>query len=132
MPVWAAARGRTVGVFDTWRACEDSVKGFSRALYKKFAGRAEATAWLDEHAGPQATEAGAAPATGAQAPATAAPDGTQQSEELIAGTLRARLDRPNMVYIIYKDEPIYTSGRPSGGVPVGFPRRRAAARRRRL
>ena len=51
MPVWAVARGRTLGVFDTWSACEKSVKGFSRAHYKRLTGRAAATAWLTEHAG---------------------------------------------------------------------------------
>ena len=49
--VYAVARGRTTGVFDTWSACEKSVKGFSRALYKRLPGRAEAIAWVQEQVG---------------------------------------------------------------------------------
>ena len=96
MPVWAAARGHTVGVFDSWSACEKSVKGFSRALYKRFAGRADATAWLAENtepAGSQATEAGAGEA--ADGRTTAAPDGTQPSAG-ISDEQRARAERSRL------------------------------------
>ena len=82
MPVWAAARGRTPGVFDTWRECEASVEGFSQNLYRRFAGRAEATAWLAEHADASSGLGSSSGPDASSAPATAAPIGTQQSEEI--------------------------------------------------
>ncbi|XP_049887148.1 ribonuclease H1-like [Pectinophora gossypiella] len=36
MPYYAVARGRSVGIFQTWGECEAQVKGFSGARYKKF------------------------------------------------------------------------------------------------
>jgi len=36
MPFYAVANGRTSGVFTTWTKCNESVKGFKNALYKKF------------------------------------------------------------------------------------------------
>lgn len=34
---YAVARGRLPGVYSTWAECEQQVKGFSGACYKKFA-----------------------------------------------------------------------------------------------
>ena len=36
MSFYAVANGRTVGVFTSWPKCNESVKGFKNALYKKF------------------------------------------------------------------------------------------------
>jgi ribonuclease HI len=36
MSFYAVANGRTVGVFTTWVKCNESVKGYKNALYKKF------------------------------------------------------------------------------------------------
>lgn len=36
MPYYAVARGRSVGIYNTWAECEAQVKGFSGARYKKF------------------------------------------------------------------------------------------------
>lgn len=36
MPYYAVARGRTVGIYNSWAECEAQVKGFSGARYKKF------------------------------------------------------------------------------------------------
>ena len=36
MSFYAVANGRTVGVFTTWALCNESVKGYKTALYKKF------------------------------------------------------------------------------------------------
>lgn len=36
MPFYAVAKGRSVGIFNTWAECEAQVKGFSGAKYKKF------------------------------------------------------------------------------------------------
>ena len=39
---YAVARGRQVGIFDTWPLCQTSVVGFSSALFKSFSTRREA------------------------------------------------------------------------------------------
>jgi ribonuclease HI len=36
MPYYAVANGRTVGIFLDWATCNESVKGFPKAIYKKF------------------------------------------------------------------------------------------------
>lgn len=36
MPFYAVARGRSVGIYNSWAECEAQVKGFSGARYKKF------------------------------------------------------------------------------------------------
>lgn len=36
MPFYAVAKGRSVGVYQSWAECEAQVKGFSGARYKKF------------------------------------------------------------------------------------------------
>ena len=37
---YAVASGRTVGIFDNWEDCNESIKGFSGALYKSFSQQA--------------------------------------------------------------------------------------------
>ena len=44
--IYAVAKGKTVGLFDTWEACKDSVDGFSGAVYKSFSDKGEAEAFL--------------------------------------------------------------------------------------
>jgi ribonuclease HI len=44
---YAVAVGRTCGIFEDWPAAEAQVKGFAGALYKGFAERSEAEAWLE-------------------------------------------------------------------------------------
>lgn len=39
---YAVKRGRKPGVYDTWAQCEEQIKGFSGAEYKKFTNRREA------------------------------------------------------------------------------------------
>ena len=39
---YAVVNGRTPGIFLTWAECYDSVKGYKKPIYKKFATRAEA------------------------------------------------------------------------------------------
>lgn len=46
---YAVAKGKTVGIFLTWNECNDSVKGYSGAVYKKFKTKQEAETFL-EHA----------------------------------------------------------------------------------
>jgi hypothetical protein len=36
MPFYAVANGRDIGIFSTWDECNNSVKGYKNALYKKF------------------------------------------------------------------------------------------------
>ena len=36
MPYYAIANGRTIGIFTDWATCNESVKGFPNAIYKKF------------------------------------------------------------------------------------------------
>lgn len=42
MPFYAVANGREKGIFSTWDACNQSVKGYKNAAYKKFATKTEA------------------------------------------------------------------------------------------
>lgn len=38
MKVYAVAKGKTTGIFNTWEECQESVKGISGAIYKSFKG----------------------------------------------------------------------------------------------
>ncbi|KAM8713027.1 hypothetical protein ACLKA7_013356 [Drosophila subpalustris] len=42
MAFYAVAKGRRVGIYATWAQCEEQVKGFKGAVYKKFNNRMEA------------------------------------------------------------------------------------------
>lgn len=44
--IYAVKNGYKVGIFDTWKDCEESVKGFKGAEYKAFALREEAELYL--------------------------------------------------------------------------------------
>lgn len=46
MPFYAVAKGRTQGIFFTWSECQESVKGFSGAVYKKFDKRGDAEGFI--------------------------------------------------------------------------------------
>ena len=46
MPFYAVAKGRTSGIFLTWPECQESVKGFSGAVYKKFDKRGDAEVFI--------------------------------------------------------------------------------------
>lgn len=46
MPFYAVASGRSAGVFQTWAECEQQVKGFGGAKYKKFNTQAEANSFV--------------------------------------------------------------------------------------
>ncbi len=48
MNYYAVKTGRTVGVFDSWAACQESINGFSGAVYKSFKTKEEAQAYLDD------------------------------------------------------------------------------------
>ncbi|MBE9190173.1 ribonuclease H family protein [Gloeocapsopsis crepidinum LEGE 06123] len=43
---YAVFKGREIGIFTSWAACEEQIKGFSGALYKSFKTREEAEAAL--------------------------------------------------------------------------------------
>lgn len=44
---YAVAKGRTVGVFTTWKECQSSVIGFPNARFKKFETKEEAERFID-------------------------------------------------------------------------------------
>jgi ribonuclease HI len=46
MPFYAVAKGRTQGIFLRWPECQESVKGFSGAVYKKFDKRSDAEGFI--------------------------------------------------------------------------------------
>ncbi len=48
MKFYAVRKGRQPGVYTTWPACEEQVKGFPGALYKAFPTKAQALAFLGE------------------------------------------------------------------------------------
>ncbi|XP_043662185.1 ribonuclease H1 isoform X1 [Drosophila teissieri] len=47
MAFYAVARGRRTGVYDSWAECEEQVKGFNNAKYKKFKTRQEADQFVN-------------------------------------------------------------------------------------
>ena len=46
MKYYAVKVGKTIGIFDTWDECNESIKGVSGAKYKSFPSREEAEAYL--------------------------------------------------------------------------------------
>ena len=46
MKFYAVRRGKQIGVFSTWKACQAQVKGFSGAQYKSFPTKIEAEAYV--------------------------------------------------------------------------------------
>nr|XP_036234164.1 ribonuclease H1-like [Bactrocera oleae] len=49
MPFYAVAKGRKEGIYTTWAECEQQVKQFSGAIFKKFPSLSEATDFLIKH-----------------------------------------------------------------------------------
>ncbi|KAJ3529619.1 hypothetical protein NMY22_g8928 [Coprinellus aureogranulatus] len=54
MPFYAVRKGYNPGVYNTWRECEEQIKGFSEPKYKKFPTKDEAEAFVrgEDAAGP--------------------------------------------------------------------------------
>jgi ribonuclease HI len=46
MPYYAVANGRNIGIFLNWNDCNNSVKGYKNALYKKFDTKEEADTFI--------------------------------------------------------------------------------------
>ncbi|KAK2189336.1 hypothetical protein NP493_109g07066 [Ridgeia piscesae] len=46
MPFYAVRKGRKVGIYTTWAECEEQVKGFNQARFKKFATEDEAESFI--------------------------------------------------------------------------------------
>jgi ribonuclease HI len=46
MPYYAVANGRNIGIFINWNDCNNSVKGYKNALYKKFDTKEEADIFI--------------------------------------------------------------------------------------
>jgi len=53
---YAVAAGSTVGIFSTWAECEESVRGFKGAIYKKFKTRGEAEEFIAANPTPTAAQ----------------------------------------------------------------------------
>ncbi|XP_045116832.1 ribonuclease H1-like isoform X1 [Portunus trituberculatus] len=49
MPFYAVARGNKPGIYQTWAECQESINGYARARYKKFATEAEAKEFVQEN-----------------------------------------------------------------------------------
>ena len=49
MPFYAVAKGKTIGIHLTWPDCQESVKGYSGAIYKKFDTKAEAERFIESN-----------------------------------------------------------------------------------
>ena len=47
MPFYAVANGRNIGIFLNWNDCNQSVKGYKNALYKKFDTKEEADRFIE-------------------------------------------------------------------------------------
>jgi len=48
MYFYAVAKGKTCGIFDSWTKCEENVKGFKGAIYKKFNNKQDAQLFIQE------------------------------------------------------------------------------------
>jgi ribonuclease HI len=46
MPFYAVANGISIGIFSNWDECNQSVKGFKNAIYKKFTNKADAEEFI--------------------------------------------------------------------------------------
>lgn len=46
MKFYAVKSGRTTGIFESWDECNNSIKGFTGAVFKSFNSREEAEAFL--------------------------------------------------------------------------------------
>ena len=44
---YAVRKGKTPGIYETWGKCEEQVKGYSGAEYKKFSTYEEALSFID-------------------------------------------------------------------------------------
>lgn len=48
---YAVANGRKIGIYDNWESCQDQVKGYSDASFKKFASHEQAQDFVDKYKG---------------------------------------------------------------------------------
>ena len=49
LQVYAVCRGRSTGIFSTWKECQQQIHQFSGAIFKSFQTRSEAENYLKEH-----------------------------------------------------------------------------------
>lgn len=49
MSFYAVANGRTIGIFLSWVECSESIKGYKKAIYKKFDTRESAQQFIDDY-----------------------------------------------------------------------------------
>jgi ribonuclease HI len=49
MPFYAVSNGRTIGIFLNWNDCNNSVKGYKNAIYKKFDTKEEADIFIQKN-----------------------------------------------------------------------------------
>ena len=49
MVFYAVSNGRNIGIFLNWNDCNDSVKGYKNALYKKFNTKEDADAFIQSN-----------------------------------------------------------------------------------
>jgi ribonuclease HI len=56
MPFYAVANGKDIGVFSNWNDCNNSVKGYKNALYKKFEKKEDADEFVCMHHNPIVTD----------------------------------------------------------------------------
>lgn len=56
MVFYAVANGRTIGIFTNWNDCNNSVKGYKNAIYKKFDSKEEAEQFITRSSSLETTE----------------------------------------------------------------------------
>ena len=49
MPFYAVSNGRNIGIFSNWNDCNNSVKGYTNAVYKKFDTKEEANNFIQQN-----------------------------------------------------------------------------------
>lgn len=82
MAYYAVSSGRRAGVYDTWAQCEEQVKGFKNAKYKKFKTRQEAELFVN-------------PTTSFEPHELAVPLGGKQPQPASWRTKVEKIEKPN-------------------------------------
>lgn len=49
MTYYAVAKGETIGIYNTWKECQQQINGFKGAKFKKFANEDDAKRFIEEH-----------------------------------------------------------------------------------
>ena len=92
--IYAVAAGRQTGIFNTWAAVEQLVKGFAGARYKGFSSRDEAEAWLENPAWAARPAKSTRPSGTGKAGSCQRPEDIPQTDDLLIYTDGGCINNP--------------------------------------